>query len=168
MWDVSELTGEPGDAQWERAKPIHLPAIQSLYQQIVPPLLQPVEQMPRTAHGYICTEAVRCYIKTSAGAYGIVLHPLLHPEATQVSSKLVGLINEMPERRKRRVYMCVRSYQAWLEHVIADLGGKAGPRQAVMVKHLAHLVKQEQPVRAHQPAGATVQPSRVSRYGNHK
>ncbi|MGE5250658.1 MAG: hypothetical protein ACM3QS_10655 [Bacteroidota bacterium] len=164
MWDVSELAGDPAPVNWERARSIHLPAIQSLYQQIVPPLLQPVEQMPRSAGGYICTEGVRCYISSSTGAYGIVLHPLIHPEATQVSEKLLGLVQGMPERRKRRVYICVRSYQAWLEHLLADLGGKPGPRQAVMVKHLAHLVKEEQPALAKQPAGVrSVQPSRVSR-----
>jgi hypothetical protein len=37
-----------------------------------------------------------------------------------------------------------------------------------MVKHLARLVKDEQPVRATQPAGVTVQPSRVSRIDGKK
>jgi hypothetical protein len=32
-----------------------------------------------------------------------------------------------------------------------------------MVKHLARLIKDEQTVRAAQPAGVSVQPSRVSR-----
>ena len=167
MWDLSDASGGE-DAGWERVRPIHLPAIQSLYQQIVPPLLQPVEQMPRHPSGYICSETVKCYTSNSAGAYGIVLHPLIHPEATQVSSKLLGLVNGLQARRRRRIYICVRSYQAWLEHVIADLGGKPGPRQAVMVKHLAHLVKEEQAERARQPAGVSVQATRVSRYGTHK
>ena len=59
--------------------------------------------------------------------------------------------------------MCVRSYQAWLEPVLEDLGAKAADRQAIMVKHLARLVKEEQAVMAKQPAGVTVQPSRMSR-----
>jgi hypothetical protein len=57
----------------------------------------------------------------------------------------------------------VRSYQTWLEPVLEDLGALAGPRQAVMVKHLARLIKDEQMVKAVQPAGASVQPSHVSR-----
>ena len=163
MWDISEFTGNDAEGGWARADSIHLPGIQSLYQQIVPPLLQPVEQMPRQADGFICSEDLKCYVSCASGAYGIALHPLIHPEATRVRDKLFALANGLPNRRNRRVYICVRSYQAWLENVLADLGASAGPRQAVMVKHLAHLVKEEQAVRAKQPAGVSVQPSRVSR-----
>jgi hypothetical protein len=95
------------------------------------------------------------------GMYGIVLTPLIHPEASNVSEKLSALISNLPDRRNRPVYICVRSYQAWLEPVLADLGAKAGLRQAVMVKHLAHLVKEAQTAPA-VPSGVTVQPSRVS------
>ena len=60
------------------------------------------------------------------------------------------------------MYVCVRSYQAWLEPVLADLGAKGADRQAVMVKHLAHLVKDAQVARATQPAGVRVQTSQVN------
>jgi hypothetical protein len=98
----------------------------------------------------------------SQGVYGIVLTPLIHPEATDVGTKLDSMIGNLPDRRNRPVYVCVRSYQAWMEPVLADLGAKAGPRQAVMVKHLVHMVKDAAMARATQPA-AVVQPSRVSR-----
>jgi hypothetical protein len=62
----------------------------------------------------------------------------------------------------------VRSYQAWLEPVLADLGAKSGKRQAVMVKHLAHLVRDAAVARATQPNGVSVQPSRVSKAEQHK
>jgi len=101
------------------------------------------------------------------GVYGIVLTPLIHPEATDVSKKLASLINNLPDRRNRPVYLCVRSYQAWLEPVLADLGAQGADRQAVMVKHLARLVKEEQTVPA-VPSGARVQPSQVSRVGGKK
>ena len=45
--------------------------------------------------------------------------------------------NNIPNRRSRPIYLCVRSYQAWLEQYFEDLGVEAGPRQAVMVKHMA-------------------------------
>jgi hypothetical protein len=163
MWDVSELAARPEQETWERAASIHLPAIQSLHQQIVPPLLQPVEQAPRHPSGYVCGPEVRCHAGYTAGGYGIVLNPLIHPEAQRVDAKLLGLVQSLRERRRRRVYICVRSYQAWLENVLADLGAQVGPRQALMVKHLARLVKDEQAVRAKQPAGVSVQASRVSR-----
>jgi hypothetical protein len=88
--------------------------------------------------------------------------PLIHPEATEVGAKLASMVKNLPDRRNRPVYISVRSYQAWLEPVLADLGAKAGVRQAVMVKHLVHMVKDAAMARATQPAGV-VQPSRVSR-----
>ncbi len=168
MWDVSEITGSGSGSGWMRVRPINLPAVQSLYHQIVPPLLHPVEPQPRNATGWMCNEGAKCYVSVSHGAYGIVLTPLIHPEATHVSEKLSGLIGALPDRRNRPVYVCVRSYQAWLEPVLADLGAKSGPRQAVMVKHLVRLVKDAAVARATQPAGVSVQPSRVSRIEKQK
>jgi len=161
MWDVSEVTETALVSDWMRIKSIHLPSVQSLYHQIVPPLLQPVEPQPKTAIGWMCNEGVKCYVSVTHGVYGIVLTPLIHPEATDVSAKLAALISNLPDRRNRPVYVCVRSYQAWLEPVLADLGAKAAARQAVMVKHLARLVKEGQTVPA-VPSGVSIQPSRAS------
>jgi hypothetical protein len=163
MWDVSEIAESNSSFGWMRVRSVNLPAVQSLYHQIVPPLLHPVEPQPRNAIGWMCNEGAKCYVSMTHGAYGIVLTPLIHPEATDVSSKLSSLISNLPDRRNRPVYLCVRSYQAWLEPVLADLGAKSGQRQAVMVKHLVHMVKDAQLARATQPAGVSVQPSRVSK-----
>ena len=171
IWDVSNITPPQGaatpaegEALWTRVQSVNLPAVQSLYHQIVPPLLQPVEPTPKRPAGLFTTEGARCYVHLTYGMHGIVLTPLIHPDAVDVELKLASLFNELPERRGRPVYLCVRSYQAWLEPVLEDLGGMAAPRQAVMVKHLAHLVKDDQALRAAQPAGvgALREPSRVS------
>ena len=162
MWNVSDIMEADRAVEWARVKPVHMPAVQSLYHQIVPPLLQPIEPQPKSGLGWLCNEGVRCYVSATQGVYGIVLSPLIHPEATNVSEKLASLISNLPDRRNRPVYVCVRSYQAWLEPVLADLGAQGADRQAVMVKHLAHLVKEGQTVPA-VPKGVSVQPSRVSR-----
>ena len=167
MWDVSEITEAGSGSDWIRVKSVHLPSVQSLYHQIVPPLLHPFEPQPKSPTGWMCNEGVKCYVSMVHGVYGIVLTPLIHPEATDVSKKLASLINNLPDRRNRPVYLCVRSYQAWLEPVLADLGAQGADRQAVMVKHLARLVKEEQAVPA-VPSGARVQPSQVSRVDGKK
>lgn len=161
MWDVSGIAHTEQTFAWTRVKSVDMPSVQSLYHQIVPPLLQPVEPYPKTALGWMCNQGVKCYVSDTQGGYGIVLAPLIHPEATNVSAKLVSLIQNLPDRRNRPVYICVRSYQAWLEPVLADLGARGADRQAVMVKHLARMVKEEQTVPA-VPSGVSVQPSRVS------
>jgi len=162
MWDVSQIANASPSAVWKRVRPIDFHSVQSLYQQIVPPLLHPIEPQPKGVSGWMCTDAVKCYVSVSQGVYGIVLMPLIHPEAKDVGGKLASLIATLPDRRNRPVYICVRSYQAWLEPVLADLGAQGADRQAVMVKHLAHLVKEAQTAPA-VPKGVTVQPSRVSR-----
>ena len=167
MWDASKIDAsqiaeaDPG-VEWTRVRSVDVQSLQNLYHQIVPPLLQPVEPQPREALGWMCNEGVKCYVSASQGAYGIVLAPLIHPEATDVSTKLASLIAHLPDRRNRPVYVCVRSYQAWLEPVLADLGAQGADRQAVMVKHLAHLVKDAKTVPA-VPSGVSIQPSRVSK-----
>jgi len=163
MWDVTPAEGGKADRPWPRAESEHLPAVQNLYHQIVPPLLQPIEPMPRRAVGFICGDRGICYATTYRGLNGIVIFPLMHPDATDVAAKLQALIQNLPNRAGRPVYVCVRTYQAWLEHFLEDLGAKPGPQQAVMVKHLARLVKEPQPVLAPQPAQMRVQPSRLSR-----
>lgn len=162
MWDVSEVAEAGSRSDWTRVRSVNLPAVQSLYHQIVPPLLQPMEPQPKTPLGWMSNHEVKCYVSVMHGAYGIVLTPLIHPEANDVSAKLASLVGTLPDRRNRPVYVCVRSYQAWLEPVLADLGAKSGQRQAVMVKHLARLVKEGVPASA-VPSGVSVQPSRVSR-----
>ena len=163
MWDASAITTASDRSKWPRARSVHLPVIQNLHHQIVPPLLQPIEPAPRRASGFICSESGPCYASTSTGMNGIVVFPLIHPDAKDVADKLSSLVDHLPNRGGRPVYVCVRTYQAWLEHVLEDLGARPGPQQAIMVKHMTRLAKDEQTARARQPASVSVQPSRVSR-----
>jgi len=168
MWNVSDVDGSASESGWMRVRSVHVPSVQNLYHQIVPPLLHPLEPQPKAAIGWMCNEGAKCYVNVSQGIHGIVLTPLIHPEATDVGEKLSALISNLPDRRNRPVYICVRSYQAWIEPVLADLGAKAAGRQAVMVKHLVHMVKDAVTARATQPAGVSVQPSRVSKVDGRK
>ena len=160
MWNLSRLAQSVSGSKWKRATESDLPAIQSLYHQIVPPLLHPLESLPRRAAGFICNEGAKCYANQTRGMEGVALSPLIHPEADDVGAKLVNLASQL---HKIPVYLCVRSYQTWIEPVLEDLGAQAGERQAVMVKHLARLVKETQMEKAMRPSGVSVQPSRVSR-----
>jgi hypothetical protein len=141
---------------------VDLPLVQSLHYQIVPPLLHPVEPAPNRVIGFVHSENMKCYASVTSGIYGIVLTPLIHPDEHHVSEKITALIACLSDRNGRRVYLNVRSYQTWLEPVLEDLGALASPRQAVMVKHLARLVKEGQLARA-VPANVNVQPSHISR-----
>lgn len=171
LWDVSliEKTGsdshsdkERVESGWRRTQSIDLPVVQNLHYQIVPPLLHPIEPAPGRALGFVHVENLKCYASVTAGMYGVVLTPFIHPDEHHASEKIAALVANLPDRRGRKIYLCVRSYQAWFEPVLEDLGAHALPRQAVMVKHLTRLVKAGQPARA-VPSSVSVQPSRVSR-----
>ncbi len=163
LWDVSllEKTESVVGLSWRRTQSVDIPAVQSLHYQIVPQLLHPVEPAPNRVIGFV-SQDVKCFVSVTAGMYGIVLTPLIHPDEQNVSEKISSLVAGLPDRRGRKVYLNVRSYEAWLEPALEDLGAQASSRQAVMVKHLARFVKEGQPVRA-VPANAGVQASHISR-----
>ena len=163
MWDISGIDGEKNtNSGWKRSHSVNFPGIQNLHHQIVPPLVQPVEPISKNIRGFICSVDTGCFVSIVTGVYGIVILPLIHPEATNVVEKFKALMPILPERRNRPVYMMVRSYQTWLEPVLEDLGASPGERQAVMVKHLTRRIMEEQPASA-VPSRASVQPSQVSR-----
>ncbi len=164
LWDVSmiEKTESGTSLGWRWVRSVDLPAVQSLHYQIVPPLMHPVEPAPNRLVGFVYSENIKCYASVTSGMYGIVLTPLIHPDEHNVSEKISTLVSSLPDRRGRKVYLNVRSYQTWLEPALEDLGAKVSPRQAVMVKHLARLIKEGQKVRT-VPATAGVQASQVSR-----
>ena len=164
LWDVSQIekTEAALSSDWRRMQPVDLPAVQSLHYQIVPPLMHPVEPAPKRVIGFVNSENLKCYASITAGMYGIVLTPLIHPDEHNVSEKIASLVTNLPDRRGRKVYLNVRSYQTWLEPVLEDLGAQASPRQAVMVKHLVRMIQEAQLARA-VPANVNIQPSRISR-----
>jgi hypothetical protein len=106
-------------------------------------------------------EDLKCFANITSGMYGIVLTPLIHPDEDDVAEKIISLIKNV-SNGNRKMYLNVRSYQTWVEPVLEDLGAKASQRQAVMVKHLARLVKEGKPARV-VPNNVGVQPSRMSR-----
>lgn len=163
IWDASHIQkAESGSGPvWRRVRSVDLPAVQRLHYQIVPQLLHPVDPAPNRPNGFIYSDG-NCFASVNYGMYGIMLVPLILPSEGDVSEKMISLVASLPDRRGRPVYLNVRSYQAWLEPVLEDLGAKAAPRQAVMVKYLARLVKEKQTERV-VPSNARIQPTQMSR-----
>ena len=142
---------DPADKKdiWRPASGTDWPAVQSLYGQIVPALLHPVEALPKQVMGLVCSQGnLQAYVAVNSGLKGIWIQPFVPPDSDCVSEQLAGLTQALSDWRDRRIYVCVRSYQAWLESVLEDLGAEPGPRQAVMVKRLAKLQKVEEKVSA--------------------
>jgi hypothetical protein len=113
--------------------------VHSLYQSLVPPIVQRVEGFSNdTIQGLIYIDRGERYglVDCLYGLQGIFLQPYIHPEMEDIRSVFEQLITELPSVFDRPVYMAVRSYHAWLERDLSDLGGEVSDAMVLMVKHM--------------------------------
>jgi hypothetical protein len=161
VWKLPKLDYPGGKFTWRAAEETDWPAIQSLHGQIVPALIQPVDALPKQVTGLVCREGaeIQAYVREESGSAGIWLQPLVSPDSTCASEQVTGLVQAVSSGDGRPVYVCVRSYQAWLESSLEELGAEAGTRQAVMVKRLATTIKELLPVSVVEQALAKAKPA---------
>lgn len=126
--------------RWRAALPQDEIALRSLYQALVPPLVQSAEPFILNSHQglvYRQNGEVLGYIEGRRGPRGVYLQPVIHPDVEDAQGLLVDLLQALPALYLGRpVYIAVRSYQSWLEAAMEELHGQVAPRQALFVKHL--------------------------------
>lgn len=150
IWRLAKMhaidpISSPSDAGWRPAEDRDLIGVRSLYNNLIPGLVQQVEPFPSDRlHGFVFSrkDELLAYVEVRYGHRGIWVQPFIHPDAEDVGVYLGEMLKNLPSRYTRPVYLCVRSYQLWLESSIEALGAAPGPRQAIMVKHLAIPQKQ--------------------------
>ena len=169
-WKMSATNAGSSDNAWRQMEENDWPAVQGLRNQIVPALLQPLENLPKQARGLVCTPEgnLQAYVAVSSGPLGIWLQPFVPPDSGCGPERLGGLIQTVSGPSRRPVYVCVRSYQAWLETVLEETGAQAGPPQAVMARRLAKLQKVEERVPAVQSKAVSIQPTGMGQVSEHK
>jgi hypothetical protein len=138
------IDSQPTDSQvslsWQVATDKDLIAVRSLHNNIVPGLVQQVEPFPEERlHGMVYREMgeILAFVELKYGHKGIYAQPFIDPDAEHLVPDLIRLLPHVPNRRSRPVYVCVRSYNSWMESAFDDMTAQEGPSQAVMVKHLA-------------------------------
>jgi len=125
---------------WRTATERDLIAVRSLYNNLIPGLVQQVEPFPaERLRGLVYRQGddLLAYLELKYGHRGIWIQPFIHPDAEGVVEDLIARLPNLPRRLSRPIYVCVRSYQSWLEPAIERVGAEPSPRQAMMVKHLA-------------------------------
>jgi hypothetical protein len=146
---------------WQPVDDLDWSGVQSLHAQIVPALLQPVDALPKRGSGLVCRMdgTPQAYMGVKRAAKGIWLQPLVPPDSACPAERLAGLANLSAGGTQLPIYLCVRSYQAWLESALSELGAEPGPQQAVMVKRLTRTVREAQLVRAPEKNLAKAKPA---------
>jgi hypothetical protein len=141
VWQIAEKApGDPVSTAWQPAAERDLIPVRSLYNNLIPGLVQQAEPFPSDRlRGMVYRQGddLLAYVEVKYGRRGVWVQPFIHPDAEQVAEHLAGLFQNLQSRYSRPLYACVRSYQSWLEPAVEKMGAEASPRQAVMVRHLA-------------------------------
>lgn len=149
IWKFPEqVNGNSQTLSWRTATDQDNIPVRALYNNIAPGLVQQAESYPaERLRGMVYWKGDNLlgYAEFKYGHKGIWVQPLVHPDVNELTKMLSGLLHNIPNRYSRPVYVCVRTYQSWLDAPLKDLGAEAGPPQAVMVKHLAVSAKQTRP-----------------------
>jgi hypothetical protein len=145
IWKISgDLPNKNPSFQWQTIHDKHNIPINTLFHNVVPGLVGQVESLPsKYLQGLVCVKdgELISYVELKYGYYGIWARPFIHPDVEEVDDHLSSMLASIPDRRSRPIYLCVRTYQSWLEPALAEMDSQSSPLQAVMVKRLA--VKQK-------------------------
>lgn len=145
IWQLEKLSESHHGtaAAWQPALSVDEIAIRSLYQSLVPPLVQSAEACPESQGQNLVyrpekDELLACG-QVWLGPRGAYIQPLFHPGVNNTMELLIGLAAHIVPRPSRPLYLAVRSYQAELESDLTVLGAAPGPRQVLMAKYLVNM-----------------------------
>jgi hypothetical protein len=140
IWQLpKQIQASESQSAWSEPQPQDDTFIRSLFQTLVPPLVQNAEpytngNTPRWI--YKVNGEILAYVEIISGKSGLFLVPVIHPSVEDIESLLRDLVYFIGSNNKT-IYLQVRSYQAWLSDALLNLQAQPSPRYAMMVKHLA-------------------------------
>jgi len=128
-----------------------LPYLHLLYAKLLPSLIQQACPYAKpTARNHDSSLVVESivdgrllgHLSVSEGRSGLLVRPLLHPdvydEATAIFQQAIAF---WPKVERLPLYVCIRSYQEWLDLPLREAGMHPLDRQILFVKHLAVRAK---------------------------
>ena len=121
-------------------------SIQLLRNGLVPGQVQQIETAKVNPDGYVLYDhqQLLAYAEVKRGPRGIWLEPFVSLDAGPFEGALAELLARLRPRVGRPVYVCLRSYQDWLQNSLEKLGAEPGPLQAVMAKRTTLPLKAEE------------------------
>jgi hypothetical protein len=138
--NTSEMSDPPGPEVWQSEFDANDSAINHLYLNIVPALVQQVEFPPKIDRKdltYWHEDEILGYLDIERGPLGVWIDPYIHPAVENLDDLLISFLDHYSDSQKRSLFFSVRSYQGWIGHALERLGFEPHSDQAVMVKRLA-------------------------------
>ncbi|MCX6055198.1 MAG: hypothetical protein NTZ74_09850 [Chloroflexi bacterium] len=143
VWKFPSFLKSPENPNinWVLSTPADEPVLRSLFQSLVPPLVQSAEAY---ANGsvqrfvYRTENEIVAYVESNKGPDGIYLKPIIHLSVADIQKLLTDLMEKF-FNFDQPVYLQVRSYQAWLLNTLEKIGGESSGHFSLLVKHLAIL-----------------------------
>lgn len=134
-WDIADDIIELEEANNDNQL-----SIMSLIANTIPPILQQVTAPPSDMDGLVYRKdgRIEAFIGISEGTDGVYLLPFIHPDMLDRAAEIItATIVQINRARKVPIYVCIRTYQAWLNHIMKKLKFEEWIEQAVMVKQIA-------------------------------
>lgn len=161
VWRIARARRTPG-ANWRQATAADALAVQLLCGSLVPGMVQQVESQPwGRLQGYVnyVDGDLLAYADLRSGPRGQWLQPFVHQDSQNVGDVFAALVAKLKPRSRRPLYVCVRSYQSWLETPLRNMGAEPGPHQAVLVKRTTRAIKDLQSQRLPVSEGRRAEPT---------
>ncbi len=138
IWRIADKPEKGNEASpWRPVTSADEFNVRKLYNALVPSLVQQAEPPPwENLRGWVYydNDELLAFADTTTGPLGLWVQPFIHPEMQAVNLRLRQLFNHIPLRNNHPAFVCLRSYQAWLQNTLEDLGAESSPAQAVMVR----------------------------------
>jgi hypothetical protein len=163
IWRLETLSvSSPAQSYWKPVLGRDELDMQLLRNGLVPGQVQQIETRGENhTDGYVYYrgDQLLAYTGVRRGRHGILLEPFVHLDAEPFTDVFAGLLGRLRPRTSRPVFVCLRSYQDWLENSLSELGAQPGPRQAVMARRTVVPLKVEDarrvPARERRPEPTT-------------
>lgn len=128
----------------------HEEEVRSLYQRVIPSPVKHVESPPqaREMQGLIAWQSGRTvgYVRTHFGPSAVLMDAVLDPSSGNLQDQILGIRENLPYHRTRRIYFRVRGYQKRLGSALEALGASLIRNQTAAVKKLTVHYKVPQKV----------------------
>ena len=161
-WKLTQAPSSSASAGWRPALERDLFGVHLLRKALVPGQVQQIEmETSEPLDGYVLRQdgEIVAFAEVRRGPRGIWVLPFVNLDAEPFDKAMGDLLIRLRPRPSRPVYVCLRSYQDWLQRSLEDLGADAGPRQVVMARRTSLPLPAEEgrrvPVPAHRAEPTT-------------